>query len=128
MTGYLLDTTLLLDYVHGRDSAIALVEELFAQAKPLYTCAVVTCESLTGGDEVERAAIRGMLDALEFVALSPEASRHAADGRRARDARRGTRSLADALIGALAWSLDTAVVTRNPADFERQGIFVLSYA
>lgn len=125
---YLLDTTLLLDYVHGRDSAIALVEELVADAEALYTCAVVTCESLTGGDEAERRAILGVLDALEFVALSPEGARHAAEGRRARGARRGARTLADALIGALAWSLDATVVTRNPGDFERQGISVLSYA
>lgn len=124
---YLLDTTVLLDYVHGRPSAIALVEELFAQSASLFTCAVVTCESLTGGDDDERAAIRGLLDALEFVALSPIAARHAGDSRYGRGAERGARSLADALIGALAWSMDATVVTRNPTDFERQDVSVRSY-
>ena len=125
---YLLDTTLLLDFAHGRDSAIALVDALFNQSEPLYTCAVVTCESLTGGDDLERAAIRGVLDALEFVALSSAGARHAAESRRARGAECAARSVADALIGALAWSLDATVVTRNPADFERQGVPVLTYA
>ena len=56
---YLLDTTLLLDFAHGRRTAIELVDRLFAEVEPLYTCDVVTCEALSGGDDIERAAIEG---------------------------------------------------------------------
>lgn len=124
---YLLDTTLLLDFVHGRETAIDLVDRLFSEAAPLYTCDVVTCEALSGGDERERRAIGGILDALEFVALAPDGARRAAESRREGRAAPGARSLADALIGATAWSLRATVVTRNPRDFERQGIPVLRY-
>ncbi len=125
---YLLDTTLLLDFAHGRDSAIDLVERLFSESALLYTCDVVTCEALSGGDERERRVIGGVLDALEFVAMAPAGARWAAEARRAGRAAPGARSLADALIAATAWSLGATIVTRNPRDFERQGVPVLQYA
>jgi predicted nucleic acid-binding protein len=50
----------------------------------------------------------------------------AAASRRARRAT-GPRSLADAIIGGVAWSLEATVVTRNPQDFESQGVPVLAY-
>ena len=124
---YLLDTTLLLDFAHGRRTAIELVDRLFAEVEPLYTCDVVTCEALSGGDDIERAAIEGVLAALEYVAIAPGAARWAAENRRLRGAGRRARSLADALIAAAAWSLDATVVTRNPRDFRRQGVRVLAY-
>lgn len=125
---YLLDTTLLVDFAHGRQTAIDLVDRLFDVSASLYTCEVVTCEALSGGDERERHVIRGVLDALEFVALAPGGARWAAEARRAGRAAPGARSLADALIAATAWSLGATIVTRNPRDFERQGVPVLRYA
>jgi len=125
---FLLDTTVVLDFAHGRATAIELVDRLFAAAEPLYTCDVVTCESLSGGDEGERRVIAGLLDALEYVALAPSGARWAADARRAGRAAPGARSLADALIAACAWSLGASIVTRNPRDFERIGVPVLRYA
>lgn len=124
---YLLDMTPLLDFAHGRETAIDLVDRLFGESAPLYTCDVVTCEALFGGDERERRAIGGVLDALEFVALAPTGARWAAEARRAGRAAPGARSLADALIAATAWSLGATIVTRNPRDFERQGVPVLRY-
>jgi predicted nucleic acid-binding protein len=124
---YLLDTTVLLDFAHGRVTAIDLVDRLFSDVEPLYTCDVVTCEALSGGDDVERAAIEGVLSALEYVAIAPADARWAAENRQMRGAGRRARSLADALIAAAAWSLDATVVTRNPRDFRRQGVRVLAY-
>lgn len=124
---YLLDTTLLLDFAHGRESATDLVDRLFSESALLYTCDVVTCEALSGGDERERRVIGGVLDALEFVAMAPAGARWAAEARRAGRAAPGARSLADALIAATAWSLGATIVTRNPRDFERQGVRVLPY-
>lgn len=125
---YLLDTTVLLDFAHGRDGANGLVDRLFADAETLYTCDVVTCEALSGGDDLERRVIRGVLDALDYVAIAPAGARWAADARRDGRSAPGARSLADALIAATAWSLDATLVTRNPRDFERLGIRVLRYA
>ena len=125
---YLLDTTVLLDFAHGRTGANELVDQLFENGETFYTCDVVMCEALSGGDETERRVVRGVLDALEYVAITPIGARWAAEARRSGRSAPGARSLADALIAATAWSLGATLVTRNPRDFERQGIPVLRYA
>jgi predicted nucleic acid-binding protein len=122
----LLDTTLLIDLSHGRAGAPELVEQLFSEPNDLYTCDVVVSEALSGGPESERDVIRALIRVLEYVATSPDAAAWAAESRRTRRAV-GPRSLADALIGGVAWSLGATVVTRNPKDFEAQGIPVLAY-
>lgn len=124
---YLLDTTVVLDFVHDRAGAVELVDRLFSEAETLFTCEVVTCEALSGGDERERRAIRALLTALEYVAIGPDGARWAASARRSGRAAHGARSLADALIAATTWNLGATLVTRNPSDFERQGIPVLRY-
>lgn len=125
---YLLDTTVLLDFANGRPGANELVDHLFGDAETMYTCDVVTCEALSGGDDIERRVIQGILDALEYVAIAPHGAQWAAAARRSGRSAPGARSLADALIAATAWSLGATLVTRNPRDFERQGIRVLRYA
>lgn len=92
-----------------------------------YTCEVVMCEALSGGNEQEGRVIGGVLDALEYVALAPDGARRAAEARRTGRSAPVARSLADALIAATAWTLGATLVTRNPRDFERLGIPVLPY-
>jgi predicted nucleic acid-binding protein len=124
---YLLDTTLLIDYVNGHPAATRLLAELFSETSELYTCDVVTCEALSGGDEAERRELGLLLNALEYVEIDPAGARRAAESRREGRSGRQRRSLADALIAAAAWRLDAALVTRNPRDFRDQGIEVREY-
>ena len=123
---YLLDTTLLVDHAKGRPGVGRLVEALFDEPNDLYTCDVIVVESLSGWDPDERAVIRSLVRVLEYVAASPETAEWAAESRNA--GRAGEpRSLADAVIAAVAWSLDATIITRNPRDFESQGVRVLAY-
>ena len=123
---YLLDTTLLIDHAKGRPSAEAVVRTLFENPNDLYICDVVVAEALSGGSEIERGGINALTRAVEYVSIPPDAAAWAGASRLARRAI-GPRSLADALIGGLAWSMRAVVVTRNPKDFERQGVPVLAY-
>jgi len=123
---YLLDTTLLIDHAHGRPEALALVEWLFSQTNDLYTCDVIVAEALSRGDRAEVAAITALIDALEYVSTSPDAARRAGDDRRQRSVT-SHRSLPDAIIAGVAWSLDLTVVTRNAKDFEKLSVPVLAY-
>jgi predicted nucleic acid-binding protein len=123
---YLLDTTVLIDFAHGTPAAKALIETLFGEPNDLYTCDVVTAESLSRGEAAHRDAVIRMLDVLEYVSTTPAAARWAGDSRRRRSAG-GNRSLGDALIAGTAWALEATVVTRNPEDFVSQGIPVLAY-
>jgi predicted nucleic acid-binding protein len=127
VAAYLLDTTLLVDYVNGDASAAATVDDLFDEAADLFTCEVVTCEALSGGDDEERRLLAVLLDALEYVATDPTAARWAAASRREGRSRRPARSLADALIAGVAWRMSATVVTRNTQDFARQGVPVREY-
>jgi predicted nucleic acid-binding protein len=124
---YILDTTLLIDHSKDRPGVAELVASLFAEANDLYTCDVVVAEALTGGDAVQRVTIESLIRALEYLSTSPDAAVWAADSRRRRGAS-GPRSLADAIIAGVAWANDAIVVTRNPRDFESQGVRVLGYA
>ena len=123
---YLLDTTLLIDHVHGRPEAIALVEWLFSQPNDLFTCDVIVAEALSRGDAAEVAAITALIDVLEYVSTSPDAARRAGDDRRRRNVT-SYRSLPDAIIAGVAWSLDLTVVTRSAKDFEKLSVPILAY-
>jgi predicted nucleic acid-binding protein len=124
---YLLDSTLLIDHANRDEPAGQLLERLHSGPHELYTCDVVTCETLSQGDGSHLRDLRVLLDALEYVATSPEAARWAAASRLKRHRAGGRLGLGDSLIAGVAAQLGATVVTRNRPDFERQGIEVLSY-
>jgi predicted nucleic acid-binding protein len=92
----------------------------------LYTCDAVVAEACSRGGDDELVAIGVMIDALEYVSTHPDAARWAGEARR-RGGRTSPRTLGDALIAGVAWSLGATVVTRNPDDFVRMGVPVLAY-
>lgn len=122
----LLDTTILVDHANGWPGATDLVRELFSEPNDLLICDAVVAEALSSGTDDEIAGIAAMIDALEYVSTHPEAARWAAASRR-RLRQTSPRRLGDALIAGVAWYLDATVVTRNPQDFEIQGVRVLGY-
>jgi predicted nucleic acid-binding protein len=124
---YLLDSTLLIDHGNRDSAASGLFRRLIEEGHELFTCDVVTCETLSLGDDEQLRHLRSLLDALEYVSTSPSAARWAAESRRRQRLAGGKRSLGDALIAAVADSLGATVVTSNRRDFARQGIAVLEY-
>ena len=128
MTRYLLDTTVVIDHAQGHPPGMQIFRSLFEETSELFTCDVVTCEALSRGDGNELAAVAALLQALEFVALSPDGAQWAGDRRREQIlAGRGKPSTANALIAAVANSLGATVVTRNAKDFAAFDVPVLGY-
>lgn len=126
MTRYLLDTTVLVDHAHDAFGASDLIDRLFGETGDLFTCDAIVAEALSKGGDAERLVIEHMIRALEYVSISPEAARWAGAVRRQRG-QSSPRRLADAIVAAVAWSLDATIVTRNPRDFEGLGVPVLGY-
>jgi predicted nucleic acid-binding protein len=124
---YLIDTTLLIDHAKSRPGVNEIVASLFAEPNELFVCDVVVTEALSGGDERELATIRALIVALEYISTHPEAAIWAGETRH-RLGRTSSLGLASALIAGVAWHSDAVVVTRNPQDFESQGVRVLGYA
>jgi len=125
---YVLDSTVIIDFVLGFEPGLAVVEQLFAQPQDLYVGEVVTCECLSKGAPEDVRVARNLLRALEYVTLSPDDAAWAGDKRRqAITAGRRTPSTTDALVAALAHSLGATVVTRNVRDFEAFDVPVLGY-
>jgi len=122
----LLDTTLLIDHSTDLPGAVAIVRRLFEEADDLLVCDAVVAEALSRGTPDERRAIASLIGAVEYVSTTPEAAAWAGEARRLRGAS-GPRTLGDALIAGVAWSLGATVVTRNPDDFVRMGVPVLAY-
>ena len=123
---FLIDTTLLIDHANGRPGAVALVRELFSEPNDLLVCDAVVAEALSGGDDRSIDAVSALIDALEYVATHPDAAQWAGASRR-RLSRSSPRQLGDAIIAGVARFNDAIVVTRNPRDFEVQGVRVLGY-
>jgi predicted nucleic acid-binding protein len=124
---YLLDSTLLIDHANRDQPAMDLLLDLHSGPNELFTCDVVTCEVLSQGDDDHLRHLGVLLQALEYVSITPETAQKAGTARRQRHAEGGKLGLGDALISALAADLNAVVVTRNRSDFERQGIDVLTY-
>lgn len=123
---YLIDTTLLIDHARGHPGALSLVRELFSEPNDLLVCDAVVAEALTGGSDRALVRISALVDALEYVSTHPDAARWAGASRR-RLRQTSPRRLGDALIAGVAWHQDAIIVTRNPRDFEVQGVPVLGY-
>jgi predicted nucleic acid-binding protein len=123
---YLLDTTVLIDHALGLFGAPDLLTRLFSETGDIYTCDAVVVEALTRGTADELRVIERLVQALEYVSTSPDAAVWAAGFRRRRG-RTSRRHLGDAIIAGVAWSLGATIVTRNPRDFEGQGVAVLAY-
>jgi predicted nucleic acid-binding protein len=123
---YLLDTTVLVDHSLGAYGASELLLRLFEETGEIYTCDAVVAEALSKGNDLELREVEKLIAALEYVSTSPGAARWAGAARR-RQGRTSPRRLADVLVASVAWSLDATIVTRNPRDFEGQGVPVLAY-
>jgi predicted nucleic acid-binding protein len=125
---YVLDTTVIIDHVHGYQPGVAMLARLMEETGDLIVCDIVCCEALSRGDPHERRRVRALLDALEFVAVDPDGAHWAGERRRERlEAGARKPSVGDTLIAALAWRLGATVVTRNARDFAAFDIPVLDY-
>ena len=124
---FVLDTTFVIDHLRDDPSAVARFAQLFELGEEGYVTDVIAAEAWTGAPSDDDRALQAMLQAVEYVTVSPDGARVA--GRlRARARARGKHvSLPDALIAAMAIALDATVLTRNVRDFSLTPVRVETY-
>lgn len=125
MSGYLLDTDCIIDYVVGILSSVRFVDALRDSGGALYTCSVVVAEVYSGLRPERETSTVAMLRKLSYLSTSEDAARQAGGWRYA-FARRGiTLTTTDCLIAATAAEHGVGVVTGNVKDFQVLGAAIV---
>ena len=117
MAGYLLDTSVIVDILNGRNGREQVLERLLNQGHLLACCAVNVAEVYAGVRPKEEARTRAFLESLEYLDLRWDVAQRA--GLIKRDwARKGrTLSIADSIIAAVAIDNGCTLITDNVKDF-----------
>lgn len=118
MAPILLDSTVLIDILHGRAGATNRLRDLRTAGDHPYVCAI-NVEEIERGIRGTREsdAVRLLFDGLGHVPLRRDEGRRAGAWRRLFAARGVTLSQADCLVGAAALSIGGRLATGNPSDF-----------
>ena len=117
MSGFLVDTDVLIDALNGKVGAAAFLRRLLLEDNTLGCCAVNIAEVFAGTRPSEEAAVAEFLGSLDYHEITPAVARRA--GLLKRDwARKGTTlSTPDTIIAAVAIEGRLTLVTRNTRHF-----------
>jgi len=113
MTDYLLDTSVIIDYVRGRRETVTAIRKLFSEGASLGCCPINIIEVYAGMKEQERELVEELLNGLEHYELTREASRSAGETKNAFRKKGITLSLPDVAIAAVAMANGLVLLTDN---------------
>ena len=127
MASYLLDTSVLIEWLRNSPKAERLLTTFVDAGDDLVVCCVSLAEVHSGLREEDRERCDALLQVMDYWDVTPDAARLAGD-LRYRYARRGvTLSTPDALQAALAIVRDGFFVTGNVKDFPMPELKLLAY-
>jgi predicted nucleic acid-binding protein len=124
MGSVLLDTTVVIDLLRGRRSALARLRALRGAGDAPYVCAINVEETVRGLRPGERDRVRALFAGLREAPLGSTEGWVAGEWRRDFAVRGVTLSQADCLVAASAAAIGGRVATGNPKDFPMDGISV----
>jgi predicted nucleic acid-binding protein len=113
---YLLDSTVLIDFLRGRP-AIERVTALREAGDVPATTAINVDEIVRGLRAGEEPAVRSLVDGLTVLPVGRRVGWRAGEWRREFAARGITLYQADCLVAGAAWAHKAVLVTGNPTDF-----------
>ena len=127
MAKYILDTTLLIDHLRGRNETKELVDTLALDGHRLGVCCVSIAELYSGLGPDEQVVAGDLTESLEYYDVSREAAREA--GRYKNEFARGRTALStpDTLIAATAIVQGATLITANTRDFPMEEIELLEH-
>ena len=125
MAKYLLDTTVLINYLRGSKEVIQLVTDLAHQGHQLGVCAINVAELYSGLSEPEQAKAEPLIDSLDFYKLTREAAKQAGSYRFSFVRQGISLSVADALIAAVTVEQGATLITANVEDYPMSEVRLL---
>lgn len=124
MGSVLLDTTVVIDLLRGRQSALARLRALRDAGDTPYVCAINVEETVRGLKPEGRDRVRALIEGLREAPLGSAEGWVAGKWRRDFAARGVTLSQADCLVAASAAAIGGRLATGNPKDFPMDGVAV----
>lgn len=124
MANFLLDSTVLIDFLRGRQDVISRVQALEVEGHRLALCAINVAEVFGGMLEHERQTTERLLSSLHLYDISYGTARRAGEFQ-SQLRRTGRKAdLADTIIGTVALERDATLLTANVRDFPLPGLRV----
>jgi tRNA(fMet)-specific endonuclease VapC len=125
MSKYLLDTTVLIDHLRGRQPVVELITGLAKAGDELGVCPINVAELYSGLNEKYRVIAEKLINSLEYWEATRETSK-IAGSYRYEFARKGvTLTTADALVAAIAIGHGATLVTANAKHYPMAEIVIL---
>lgn len=127
MTNYLLDTTILIEYLRGKKPAVNFITALIRHGHRLCVCCVNVAELYSGLSREQGAKAKLLIDALDYCDATPDAAIQAGIYRY-EFARQGiSLSVTDTLVAAIAKANDAIIVTANTRHYPMKDITAQHY-
>lgn len=125
MATYVLDTTVLIDFLGGRARAVSLVKELSQEQHDLCTCCICVAELYSGLSAGATRVADQLMSGLTYLDVTADEAR-LAGSIRYQYARRGIAlSTTDTIVAAVAIANDATLVTANVRDFPTEELRLL---
>jgi predicted nucleic acid-binding protein len=123
MARVLLDTTILIDALRGRN-AVGRIRALLDAGDAVYTSAINVEETVRGLRSSEEQAAQNLVDGMSIASIRRAEAWRAGEWRREFAANGITLSQPDCLIAAAAVTVGARLATGNPGDFPMDEIEV----
>jgi predicted nucleic acid-binding protein len=125
MAKYLLDTTVLIDYLAGRPKVVDLVKKLAREGHSLGVCCINIAELYSGLKAEKRPQADRLIDSLLYFEVAREISKLAGNYRCAFAQQGITLSTADTIVAGTAVANEAILITANKKDYPMDEIKVL---
>lgn len=124
MPGFLLDSSVLIDYLRANPEVVAKLNALAAANEALGVCAINVAEVFAGMREPEQSVTEEWLSSLDWHDITYDVAQAA--GEEQASLRRAGRNvdLADVMIGCVARANAAVLLTDNVKDFQLLGLLV----
>ena len=125
--GFLLDTTILIDFFRGRREAVQTLNMLVEEG-PLGCCPVTVAEVFSGVRPEDVARVEEFFDALAYYPIPYETACLAGQYRQDYQKKGIALSISDTLIAAVAVKNSLTLVTRNVRHFPMPELAVIEHS